>query len=254
VISIQKHFDTLKSYYKSFFPSPTYSKLNPQKIALIDFAFRNINPMAKSFADLGGVWNVDGGYTFYTLDSYEISYAFLVDCEITPKTNNDARKYDNLTLIENNFADEVVAKKLGYVDVIFLFDVLLHQVDPNWEEILEQYSQVTNCFAVFNPQWIISEETVRLLDFGVDEYFKNVPHTGETSEYNALFEHMYDVHPIYKKIWRDIPDVWQWGITDRDLSQKMESLGFVSRHYKNYGKFASLKNFENHAFLFQKEL
>ena len=232
--------------------------MNPQKIALIDFVFQNIKPKAQSFADLGGVWNVDGGYTFYTLDNNEIKSAFLVDTEITLETYNKARKYNNLTLIESSFAEEAVAKRLGNVDVIFLFDVLLHQVDPNWDAILEQYSRVTNCFAVYNQQWTKSEETVRLLDLGVDEYFENVPHERNHPKYKALFEHMYDIHPGYNKIWRDIPDVWQWGITDRDLSQKMENLGFTSNYYENYGHFehlnGHLNNFQNHAFVFQKRL
>jgi len=245
--------DTFKSYCRSLSFSYSFDGLNPQKIALINFAFRNIKPKPQSFADLGGVWNVDGGYTFYTLNNYGIMYAFLVDSEITPKTYKEALKHDNLTLIENNFGEKDVAKQLGNVDVIFLFDVLLHQVDPNWDEILEQYSRITNCFAVFNPQWVMSEETVRLLDLGIEGYFENVPHAREHSEYKALFEHIYDIHPHYKKYWRDIPDVWQWGITDNDLSQKMERLGFISKHFENYGQFASLKNFENHAFLFQKD-
>ena len=229
-------------------------KLNPQKIALIDFAFQNIKPKAQSFADLGGVWNVDGGYSFYALDNYEIKSAFLVDTGITIETYNKARKYNNLTLIESNFAEEAVAKRLENVDVIFLFDVLLHQVDPNWDAILEQYSRVTNSFAVYNQQWTKSEETVRLLDLGVDEYFENVPHKRDDPGYKALFEHMYDTHPGHKKIWRDIHNVWQWGITDRDFSQKMENLGFTSNYYKNCGQVGHLNNFQNHAFVFQKRL
>jgi hypothetical protein len=136
--------------------------------------------------------------------------------------------------------------------VIFLFDVLLHQVDANWNAILEQYSRVTSCFAVYNQQWIKSEETVRLLDFDVNEYFENVPHGRDHATYEAMFEHMYDIHPRYKKIWRDIPDVWQWGITDRDLSQKMANLGFSASYYANHGQFKHLSKFQNHAFVFQK--
>ncbi|MEM3672953.1 MAG: hypothetical protein QW468_01820 [Candidatus Bathyarchaeia archaeon] len=67
---------------------------------------------------------------------------------------------------------------------------------------------------------------------------------------------MCEVHPHHKRIWRDIHNVWQWGITDDDLIAKMKSLGFVLYYYKNcgiYHLFISSKKFENHAFMFIKE-
>ncbi|MFX0203620.1 MAG: hypothetical protein ACFFCW_46560 [Candidatus Hodarchaeota archaeon] len=111
-------------------------------------------------------------------------------------------------------------KKLGRVDAIFLFDVLLYQVKPYWDEILEMYSSVTNCFVVFNHQFINSVESVRLLDLWHDGYFENVPHSKEHPVYKELFKNMYDIHPKHNWMWRDINNVWQWGITDRDLSKK----------------------------------
>ena len=49
-------------------PLPT---LLQDKLDLIDFAFSRFG--LHSFADLGGVWRVEGGYTFYTLDKYDVS-------------------------------------------------------------------------------------------------------------------------------------------------------------------------------------
>jgi hypothetical protein len=51
---------------------------------------------------------------------------------------------------------------------------------------------------------------------------------------------------------RGVPNVWQWGITDRDLLEKVKSLGFSLQYYKNCGQFGGLENFENHAFMFRK--
>jgi hypothetical protein len=93
---------------------------------------------------------------------------------------------------------------------------------------------------------------VRLLDLGREEYFKNVPRDENHPIYKALFEKMNEIHPQYKRPWRDIHSVWQWGITDRDLLQTTENLGYKMLYYKNCGRFGSLPNFENHAFVFQK--
>jgi hypothetical protein len=45
-----------------------------------------------------------------------------------------------LKLIEGNFGESSIAEQIESVYVIFLFDVLLHQVSPDWDEILEMYS------------------------------------------------------------------------------------------------------------------
>ena len=222
------------------------------KKKLIDYTFTHCKPTPTSFADLGGVWGVDGAYTFYTLHEYGVKCAFLVDTNFTDATLKKSRTKSNLKLIQGNFGEESVAEQVDKVDAIFLFDVLLHQVKPDWNEILENYSERTNCFTVFNQQWIGSEKTVRLLDLGRDEYFRNVPHDKEHPTYKSLFEKMNEIHPQHKRIWRDIHNVWQWGITDHDLIHTMERLGFKMQYFENCGRFGSLPNFENHAFLFQK--
>lgn len=57
--------------------------LNLDKKDLIDFAF--LQQRFSSFADLGGVWGVDGAYTFYTLDNKKVTAAYLVDTDLTNK-------------------------------------------------------------------------------------------------------------------------------------------------------------------------
>lgn len=225
---------------------------NLNKKALIDYTYRHCHPVPASFADLGGIWNVDGAYTFYTLRKYGAKYAFLVDANFTEPSIQKSRSEGNLKLIQGNFGEESVVEQIGRVDAIFLFDVLLHQVNPNWDEILENYSERTKYFVVYNQQWIGSENTVRLMDLGRDEYFKNVPHNENQPTYKVLFDRMNEIHPQHKRIWRDIYTVWQWGITDRDLLRAAENLGYKMLYYKNCGRFGSLPNIENHAFVFQK--
>jgi len=225
---------------------------NLDKKELIDYTFGCCKPAPTSFADLGGVWNIDGAYSFYTLRKYGAKYAFLVDTDFTDAALKKSRSESNLKLIQGNFGEESVAEQIGKVDAIFLFDVLLHQVKPDWNEILEKYSKRTNYFVVYNQQWTGSENTVRLLDLGQEEYFRNTPHAKEHPAYKGLFDKMNEIHPQHQRIWRDIHNVWQWGITDRDLLHNMENLGYKIQWYKNCGRFGSLPNFENHAFVFQK--
>jgi len=222
------------------------------KKKLIDFTYNRCHPAPASFADLGGVWNVDGAYTFYTLRKYGAKFAFLLDTDFTDAVIKKSQSQSNLRLIKGNFGEESVAEQIGKVDAIILFDVLLHQVKPDWNEILEMYSERASYFIIYNQQWIGSEKTVRLLDLGRDEYFKNVPHDEAHPTYKSLFEKIYELHPQHKRIWRDIHNVWQWGITDRDLLNTMDFLGYKLRYYKNCGRFGSLTNFEKHAFVFQK--
>jgi len=227
------------------------ANVNIHKKALIDTAFQTLLPQpTASFIDLGGVWGVNGAYTFYTLDRYTISQGYLVDTHLNDTVKGKQDQYPHLRLISGNFGSSDVVKQLQPVDAIFLFDILLHQVSPDWDEILEMYAPLTTCFVIYNQQFMASETTVRLLDLGKEQYFENVPFGQDTPLYRDLFENMHAMNTEHQRIWKDIHNVWQWGITDHDLRTKMTSLGFTERYYKNCGQFGKLANFQNHAFIF----
>ncbi len=228
------------------------AKFNYDKAKAIDYLFSAMNPRARSFADLGGVWNVDAAYTFYILGKYAIDAAHLVDTDVSPKVLKKSQQYAQLSVLPANFGDPSVPQRIGPVDVVLLFDILLHQVKPDWDEILALYAPFTRSFVVFNPQFTGSESTIRLLDLGATEYFNNIPHDRDSSLYRSLFENMYEIHPQHHKLWRDIHNVWQWGITNSDLRAKMTALGFAEIYHRNCGQFGYLRNFENHAFVFLK--
>jgi hypothetical protein len=58
--------------------------------------------------------------------------------------------------------------------------------------------------------------------------------------------------PVYGKPWRDIHNIFQWGITDADLRSFLKTLGFREVFYANHGQFSNLAAFENHGFIFVK--
>jgi hypothetical protein len=223
-------------------------KLLQAKLDLINYAFSTFE--INSFADLGGVWGVEAGYTFYTLDTFDLASAVLVDTHPTERVKERINKYPQLRFVHGNFGNESVVKSVGPVDAVFLFDVLLHQVDPNWDRVIEMYAHQSNCLIIFNQQWIGSKSTVRLLELGEEEYFNNVPHTHNKFPYNDLFQKLDQKHPDHNRPWRNVHHIWQWGITDTDLNSKVESLGFRLQFYRNYGQTWHPKNFEDHAFVY----
>lgn len=224
--------------------------LNLDKIELIN---RSVHQFGiRSFADLGAVWQVDGGYTFRTLDTFDIQKACLVDTDITHKVETLAPRYPNLTVYPGEFGDPEIAQRIGKVDAVFLFDVLLHQVAPDWDQILDLYAPNTDIFIIYNQQWTGSSRTIRLLDLGEEEYYRNTPYTKGRGPFGDIFNKLDDFHPLRRRLWRDIHHIWQWGITDDDLIAKFQSIGFRPLFSANFGRFGELPNFENHGFIFAK--
>lgn len=239
------------SAIKSIITGRGTNPLINHKLELIDLALTELN--AHSFADLGGVWGVNGGYTFYALEKHKLlTKAVLVDTHPTNEMTKRSENFPQLRFIHGNFGDKRIVEEVGQVDAIFLFDVLLHQVAPNWDEVLESYAHQTRCMVIFNQQWTGTSSTVRLLDLGENEYFRNVPHNRHESTYSMLFQKLHEKHPDHDRVWKDVHHIWQWGITDLDLKNKLESLGFRMQYSRNCGQFGKLANFENHAFIFTK--
>jgi hypothetical protein len=228
----------------------TEDRLVPQKKQLIDIACQEFG--IASFADLGGVWNVDGGYTFYAMDNYRINEAIIADMGITPGVRQKQGAYPRLRIIEGNFGTLSVRDEIGNVDGIFFFDTLLHQVRPDWDEVLGMYANAASIFLVFNQQFTNFDRTTRLLDLGRDSYFRNVPHLPDEEPYKTYFHNLDAIHPTYGRTYRDFQGLWQWGITDTDLIARMTELGFRMQFYKNCGLFGTMQNVENHAFVFSR--
>ena len=222
------------------------------KLRLIDHAFNLINPSANSFADLGGIWKVNAAYTFYILKRFHIDRAFLVDTSFTPRVNKRASRYSQLTSIRENFGTASVQRTISHVDIVLMFDVLLHQVRPNWDEILKAYSDVADCFVIFNQQYVESEKTFRLTDLSLEAYKAIVP-TRREKLYDFIFSHKSEENSTHKRAWIDIPDIFQWAITDDALRTVMQKLNFQEVYYRNCGPFSSSRQFENHAFIFVKD-
>jgi hypothetical protein len=209
--------------------------LSPLKLAAIDVAFRRLD--VRSIADLGGVWAVDAGYAAYAAERYAPDRVVEVDEDFTPAVERLARRLPALELQQGNFGSAAVAERLGEVDAICLFDVLLHQVSPDWDAILELYAERTGAFLVVNPQWVRTSRTVRLTDLPRDEYLAVVP---DQENHRLLHDRLDEIDERRGRPWRDVHDVWQWGITDADLRAKLGEFGFTLVHFENHGSWFGL--------------
>lgn len=221
--------------------------VDKNKLQLITDTFRNFN--FNSFADLGGVWKVNAAYTLFTLKKFKIERSFIVDTDFNIKADQKLAVFHNVLKIHGDFSKDEVIQKIAKVDAVFLFDVLLHQANPDWDEILTKYSKITGCFIIYNQQWIASDVTFRLTNLELEEYKKIMPW-----QRDSLFEYVYDhkseINEKHNKPWKDIHSIFQWAISDKDLRKKMRDLGYKEFFYKNYGSFSNSKSFENHAFVF----
>jgi hypothetical protein len=240
---------TLKTIAGKIFPD-AFENLDINKRQLIDFACQL---GMHSFADLGAVWNVDGGYTFYAMERRNVQKAVIVDTNITPAVLARQKKHPGLKIITADFGQRTTLDEVGKVDGVLFFDTLLHQVNPNWDEVLEMYARIADIFVIFNQQYTNFTKATRLLELGREEYFRNVPHRADEEPYPTYFRDLDAIHPEHKKPYRDIHNIWQWGITDTALIAKMKDLGYKMQFYKNCGQWGHLRNVENHAFIFTKD-
>jgi hypothetical protein len=227
-----------------------YGPLVLPKLDLLNFAFRQFR--VSSFADLGAAYRVDGGYSFYALDSCGATKAVIVDTHPTEPLMGEAATRKGVEIVRANFGDPQVVQRVGEVDAVVIFDVLLHQVAPDWDTVLGLYAPKTRLFLVHNPQWL-GPETLRLLDLGEERFLAVVPKTRNEAVYRAAIDRPHEINPAHGRPNRDVHHIWQWGITDSDLISTMRSLGFALRYFQDHGYFGDLENFRNHSFVFEKD-
>ncbi|HEX8105082.1 MAG TPA: hypothetical protein VF533_20850 [Solirubrobacteraceae bacterium] len=225
-----------------------HAALDPLKLDAIDRAFAELG--CETFADLGGVWAVDGGYAAYAIEAHGARRGVLVDDDLSPAVRRHAERLPALELVEANFGTPEAAAAVGQVDAVLLFDVLLHQVAPDWDEILTLYAPHTRAFVVVGPQWN-DDATVRLLDLGEAAYLAAVPSAGE-AVYDGLFARLDEPNERRGRPWRDVHDIWQWGIADDDLVAHMDALGFACRLREDHGPWRGLERFHAGAFVFAR--
>jgi len=189
----------------------------------------------RSFADIGACYGVNGAYSFYLLDNVpEIKQSYIIDGVVTQATRERAATYPNAQLITGLFNDPSFIEKTPNVDAVIMYDILLHQVDLNWDEFLTAWSKKTRVFVIYNQMWTMHPHTVRFIEFGKDWYQKWV--MCPRSEVLDRWFELHDVaDPETGRLQKDLFNYWQWGITKDDLVAHVESLGFKLQFMQDYG-------------------
>jgi hypothetical protein len=217
------------------------------KIKLIYFA---LSRGIRTFADLGGSWGVEGYYTRFTLEKGDIEKAYIIDLFCPPGVQELEREYEQFVFIKGDFTQADVLNRIPKVDAIYLFDVLLHQADPDWDEVLRRISPKTDRLVIFNPQWK-GLHSVRLADLGEDEFYRVTPHYKGDPLCVGIFETPEKMTNT-GRLGKDNIAPFQWGITNLDLDELMWKLGFGSVYYKNNGDWMTYPHFEANAFVYER--
>lgn len=189
----------------------------------------------RSTIDVGGCWGVNGGYTFHALGTGKIERAVILDGYLTQLTRQRAANEPRITLREGDLGDAALIDSVPPCNAAIIYDVLLHQVAPDWDEFLARYARKVDHFIIYNQDWD-GERTIRFLDEGPEFYRRHIPDHPERLEY--WFRNLDNPHPTIKRRWRDVHSFWQWGITPRDVIETMRRLGFELDWFNYFGPWS----------------
>jgi hypothetical protein len=70
------------------------------------------------------------------------------------------------------------------------------------------------------------------LYLGRDEYFRTFHTVPNDEPYKTYFRDLDAIRPQHARPYRDIHDIWQWGIVDADLIACMSVFGLKMQYYK----------------------
>jgi len=205
----------------------------------------------RSFADLGACWGVNAGYALDLLSGFQIDKAFVVDQYITDLSVERGQAYPQLQFISGLLGDRSIIDATPKVDALIMYDILLHQVSPNWDEFLKAWSEKTDVLVIYNQMWTKGARTVRFVDKGLDWFLENVYHTNR-SGVEAWFARHEQTDPQTGRKFKDAHTFWQWGITTPDLLDVVQRLGFRLEYFERFDRMAGWPWIENQGFIFAR--
>jgi hypothetical protein len=230
--------------------SPT---LAPAKAEAIDYAVDEL--AIESFASLE-IGLAFGQVAFYALDNDTVTDGALVDVAAWRARDyllsliEEASERPGMRVLDGEFADPRTVSEVGEVDAILLFDALLRMANPDWDRVLELYAPITSHFVIANPQWERGEESIRLIELGREQYLEVVP---PWQNHLELFDRLDEWYASQPRLYRDGTHVWQWGITDADLTAKMDDLGFRLERQRTLNPHPESDGFVNKTFVFSRQ-
>jgi len=208
-------------------PSELDRPVVAHKAALIKKAYKH-RPF-RSFADLGACWGVNAGYAIYArkLCGSDFDRAFIVDQIITSISRDRVSKWDNFFPVQAILGSAEARTKVGPVDALIIFDILLHQANPDWRQFLKDWlAQTKQTVIVYNQNWFKDATSVRFFERGPEWYLKNVVYVVGEPKVREWFANPYRFIPEEGVNAKDSFHFWQWGITPADLIDEFQKNGF----------------------------
>src|ERR1043166_10208152 len=118
--------------------------VTPCKAAMISDAIERYR--LRSIIDVGACWGVNGGYAQHALASGKIERAIVLDGRITNLTRARFSNESRAQLREGDLGNLEFIDAVPKCDAAIIFDVLLHQVDPDWDEFIARYARKVDHF------------------------------------------------------------------------------------------------------------
>ncbi|MYC11901.1 MAG: hypothetical protein F4X59_17495 [Holophagales bacterium] len=201
----------------------------------------------RSFADLGACWGVHGAYADHAVQlcGDRLKRAVIVDGVVTSLTRDraDAR----VEIVPALLGSEEALAAVGEVDALIMFDILVHQVDPDWDVFLRSWLRRTDVLVLWNHHWLAEPRSFRLIDRGFDWYAKNaygfgspLDDSGDAHEDPMSLSALrcwFDRHgerDEWGRLERDAHHYWQWGITLEDLRALLRQERFEEIHFERH--------------------
>jgi hypothetical protein len=208
-------------------PSAATTTTRASRFTGLDYATEQLGVASFVSLEVGQGY---GQYAMYMIDKPQVTRGVLLDP--TGRVPRDqlltaierAAERPGMQVLDDLFWDPETIGKIGKVDTVVLYDVLMRLVGPNWDQVLELYAPSASSFVICNPQWESEGDTVRLIDLGRERYLEVAPPWPAA---RALFDEPHTWPAGEPRPSMDGPHVWQWGITDRDLKAKASELGFT---------------------------
>ena len=204
----------------------------PDKLELIEAAYRMTE--FRSFADLGGCWGVNGAYAFRAVElcGSRLRRAVILDGNVTRPTRERATGAPKVELVETMLGSAEAHESVGFVDAILMFDILLHQVRPDWDDFLLRWSRQTDTLIIYNQNWLLTPRTVRFVDRGLEWYRRNVVVWKDENPRTSLDRWFarHDERDSQGRLERDSHDFWQFGIRPLELINLLARNGFELVH------------------------
>ena len=162
---------------------------------------------------------------------------------MTPLTRERAGAHPRVELVQALLGSQKARDAVGKVDALIMYDILLHQVEPDWDRFLLNWLPHTNALVVFNQNWLKTPRTVRFVDRGLDWYYRNVYVWEDDWNTRERLESWFARHHERDedgRLERDNHWYWQWGIRPLELVGLLARNGFelvyMKRHRHAFGR------------------